>query len=95
MAEFKIAEILGLPVSAMKRVLSAEEFSGWIKYLAQKPPDVQEIQMAILATIVSNALGGKAKVEKFILSGKNNKSDKPGGDAISPESVKTLFRGML
>jgi len=54
-------------------MITSSEFDDWLLYFEKKPPDVQEIQMAVLTTLVTNALGGKeAKVSDYILSG-----DKP------------------
>lgn len=92
--EFRLAEILGLPVSAMKSVVSVSEFNKWVKYFAQKPPDINEIQTAVLSTLVSNGLGGKAKVDNFILSGKNGKVKKKDPNQVANE-FKSAFRSML
>lgn len=61
-----------------------------MKYFNQKPADITEIQLAILSTIVSNALGGKTKVEDFILSASSKK--KP---VITENDVTSLFRGLM
>ncbi len=68
MSEHRIAEILHVPVRHMKEILTTSEFNKWIAYLSFKNPDVNEIQLAVLSTLVSNGLGGKAKVNDFIVS---------------------------
>ncbi len=66
--EFRLAEILGMPVSVMKLTLSQNEYKKWILYLQHKQPEITEIQLAVLSTLVSNGLGSKSKVDEFILS---------------------------
>lgn len=80
-----------MPVSVMKMVLSNSEFSGWIKYIRQKPADITEVQLATIASLVSTAAGGKAKIEDFILSNKNSKKKKTNTDI---DAVASLFRGL-
>ena len=57
-----------MPVFIMKQVLSHSEFRGWIKYIRNKPPSIQEHQMAVLTTVAINAMGGKAKHTDFLVS---------------------------
>ncbi|RLA73551.1 MAG: hypothetical protein DRG30_06135 [Epsilonproteobacteria bacterium] len=46
-----------------------------MKYLNSKQPDIQEMQMAILISIVAQGLGSKtATVDSFIISGKDHTS---------------------
>ena len=66
-----------------------DEFIKWISYLNNKPPDVQEQQMAVLSTIVSNALGGKAKVKDFLIS----KTPQPQNKPISVEGMRSRLLG--
>tara|TARA_R110000772_G_scaffold5454_1_gene19456 strand:- start:11315 stop:11563 length:249 start_codon:yes stop_codon:yes gene_type:complete len=60
--------MLGQPVWLLRVTMPRDEFMKWISYLNNKPPTIQEQQMAVLSTIVSNALGGKAKVKDFLVS---------------------------
>lgn len=80
-----------MPVAVMKMVLSTSEFNGWMKYIQQKPADITEVQLAVIASLVSTAAGGKAKIEDFILSNKNSKKKKTDVDY---DAVASLFRGM-
>lgn len=43
------------------------EYNKWLLFLQDEEPDVNEIQLAVLSTLVSNALGGKSKVNDFIV----------------------------
>ena len=92
--EFKLAETLSLPVSAMKAVVTTSEFNGWIKYFNQKPPDIQEVQLAVISTLISSAAGGKGKVKDFILSGKNGKV-KPKDPNELANQVASAFRQII
>ena len=77
----------------MKAVVTQPEFDLWMLYFHQKQPDVTELQLAVLSAIASNGLGGKTKVEDFILSGKGNKKSKP--KEMSPDDVAMAMRSML
>ena len=67
-----------------------DEFIKWISYLNNKSPTIQEQQLAVLSTIVNNALGGKAKVHDFILS----KMPKKESQTFSVESMRGLLGGL-
>lgn len=56
-----------MPVFIMKTVVPMSEFKKWLIFLEDDEPDVTEIQLAVLSTLVSNGLGGKAKVNDFLL----------------------------
>jgi hypothetical protein len=79
--------MFGVPVFAMKSMLTEKEFLGWVKYFNQKGPDTQEIQMAILMSLVSSGLGGKGKVDDFILS-------KTPKDKTVTNAQTTVTKGM-
>lgn len=64
-----------------------DEFMKWISYLNNKPPNIQEQQMAVLSTIVANALGGKTKVKDFIIS----KMPEAEKQTMTPEMMRGLF----
>ncbi len=57
-----------MPVFVMKQVLPHTEYRKWLSYLQYQEPDTQEIQLAVLSTIVSNALGGKSKVKDYLIN---------------------------
>ena len=45
-----------------------KELMGWLSYMRYEEPDVQEIQLAVLSTLVSSGLGNKkAKVDNFLI----------------------------
>jgi len=56
----------------LKTIMPVSEYNKWLIFLKDNEPDVTEIQLAVLSTLVSNGLGGKAKVADFII----RKSDK-------------------
>jgi len=86
-----------MPVFVMRSVLSANEFTGWLLYLQQRGPDVNEIQMAMLTTLVGKGLGDKsATIEKFIISNTETKNETASqkvnevGAVLSAMSVKKM-----
>lgn len=62
-----------MTVFEVENTLTKDEVLGWLSYFKNKPADIQEIQMAMLITSVRNALGGKTKVDEFILTSKKQK----------------------
>ncbi len=83
---FRVALALGQPVWYMKATMPHQEFLQWISYFNNRPPEVQEQQMAVLTTVAANAMGGKAKVTDFLLSKVTKK-----GKAATPESLRGAF----
>lgn len=63
-----IADRLSVSVIEMKRVLSYDEYTGWYAYLSKKPPEINEIQMATLMSMIGNMFGGKTKPIDFMIS---------------------------
>ena len=83
--------MLGMSVFQMKATLTRSEYIGWLSYLRYEEPDVTEIQLATLAMLVSNAVGGKAKAKDFLV----RKPDKvPSDKVMSMEAVKGIFSGV-
>ena len=83
-----------MPVSVMKAVITRNEFDKWMIYLQNKQPEIQEIQLAVLSTLVANGLGSKSKVHDFLISKpEKNTADTPtaGMDAAS---VRSAFSGI-
>lgn len=56
--------------------MTPSEYNGWMIYLSNKQPDVTEIQLAVLSSLVSNGLGSKRSVDDFILS-KSERTKQP------------------
>ncbi|MFT7880714.1 MAG: hypothetical protein ABXS91_10010 [Sulfurimonas sp.] len=52
--------------------MSSSELMEWIEYFGIEPfpADRNEIQIAMLSSLISASNGGKAKMNDFILSGK-------------------------
>lgn len=67
------------------------EYRGWISYLQEDEPDIPEIQLAVLSTLVSNGLGGKSKVSDFIIRKTKPEINKNGLDI---NQVRSAF-GLL
>ena len=70
--------------------MPTSEYNKWLIFLKDDEPDVTEIQLAVLSTLVSNGLGGKAKVADFILR-------KPQKDTtVNPKGIgEKEIRGAL
>ena len=77
----------------MKAIVTQPEFDMWMLYFTQKQPDVTEVQLAMLATIVSNGLGGKTKVGDFIFSAKDGTDQAP--KPMAPDDLAMAMRSML
>lgn len=60
--------MLGQPVWYTRATMPKDEFLKWVSYIQNKPPSIEEQQLAVLSTLVSNGLGGKAKVTDFLVS---------------------------
>ncbi len=77
----------------MRQVLSRTEYMQWLAYFKYKQPDIQELQMAVLSTIVVNAVSSKskAKVDDFIISHKHVPKVKKQG--MSESEVRSSFAG--
>ena len=60
-------------------VITKDELYGWMRYYNTKEADVNEVQMAMLLSMLSNYMGGKQKPKDFILSSKRKPKhqDKP------------------
>ena len=57
-----------MPVSELNTRLTKKEYHQWIAYFNQKQPDVQEMQMAILTSMVAQGLGSKkAQMNDFLI----------------------------
>lgn len=77
----------------MKKMLSHVEYQKWISYFTYKEPDVQETQMAFLMSMVSSGLGGKGKVEDFLISKPQKTAKKDTLEVMGADDVKAVFAG--
>ena len=78
-------------------MLTPIEYYGWMKYFANKPPDIPEVQLAIISTLIANAMGSKkkAKVADFIISKQMSQKDKRGLLEPMPENeIRSTFAGI-
>lgn len=76
--QFKLAQTLGMPVFMLKTIMPMDEYNKWLIFLAEDEPDIPEMQLAVLSTLVSNALGGKAKVKDFLIRQPKTSESKKG-----------------
>ena len=74
------------------------EFDGWMVYLMNKGPTVDEIQMAVLSSLVSNGLGSKRTVDDFLITKKATKKTKTEdvteGVGMDKQAVRAAFAGV-
>ena len=89
---FRIAEVVGSTVADLHSKITVAEFNGWVSYLNSKPPDVTEVQLAIIANIISSGLGAKnSNVEDYILS-KTTKKPKEATTHTAFDSFNALAK---
>ncbi len=74
-------------------VLTKREYHQWLAYFKYKQPDETEIQLALIAAIISQGLGNKkAKMTDFIINKKD--ADKPSSTIMSENEVRAVFAGL-
>lgn len=87
-----------MPVVKMKTVMTQSEFNGWMMYLNTKRPEVTEIQLAVLSSLVSNGLGSKRSVTDFIISknetAKASTAKQHDDGTLTPIAVQASFAGV-
>lgn len=69
------------------------EYVGWQKYLSIEPWNSIEIQSALIATVQSNSMGGKSKIEDMLITQKKH-SSKPDDKPMSGTEVLSVFKGL-
>lgn len=68
------------------------ELVGWSKYLAHEPHNSTEIQLALIAQIANNSMGGKLKLDEALIT--SYKPPKQLKDStITNEQVLAVFNG--
>ncbi len=82
-----------MPVDVMKSVLTAVDYQKWVSYYQYKQPEITEIQLAVLSSMVSNGLGGKAKVEDFLLSKQDSRMEDKTPQVMTENEVRSVFSG--
>jgi len=81
----------------MKMTITQQEFNGWVYYLNNKGPDVEEIQLAVLTNMVAQGLGSKkSKVTDYIISKTHEpKSEPTDTKVMSASAVKAAFSSLI
>ncbi len=82
-----------MPVEMMKSILTETDYQKWVSYYQYKQPEVQEIQLAVLSSMVSNGLGGKATVDDFLLSKQSSRMEDKTPKVMSVDEVRGAFAG--
>ena len=71
--------------------MSAKEFRGWLEYSQEEPFDSSELQLAMIATMVNNGLGGKERFNSFYPGNRGAEEEKE----ISPQQLNDYLKGMF
>lgn len=71
--------------------MPTSEYNKWLIFLRDDEPDVSEIQLAVLSTLVSNGLGGKAKIKDFII----RKKDQSKPKTATANDLRSAFGGLI
>jgi len=83
-----------MTVAVMKMSLTRSEYFRWISYYQSKNPEIEEIQLAVIASMVARGLGSKdAKAEDFIIS--KTTPSKQKELEMDANDVGNFFSGML
>jgi hypothetical protein len=70
------------------------EYSKWVRFFLTEGPDVTEIQLANLSTMVAKGLGAKdIKIEDFLVR-KPGAKQQPEQKVASAESIRAAFSGI-
>ena len=73
--------------------MSQREFYGWLDYLNDKGPDVQELQLAVLSNMVASGLGSKkSKVSDFIITKQRQQISSTG--VMDEKTVRSTFSAL-
>lgn len=85
---FRLASLLGKTVREIECTMSINELEGWAEFLSREPNNSVEIQLALLTTVVANMMGGKKKIDDFLIT-----EYKPPKENIFAEEsqVKSIF----
>ena len=85
-----------MPVNMMLASMPEEEYLNWQVFLQYEPYNTQKIQLAVLSTIVSSALGGKSKFEDFMMSSKYDQNKvKKEQKPMSGKALEHVLKGMF
>ncbi len=79
-----------MPVFLLKTIMPLSEYNKWLIFLQDDEPDVTELQLAVLSTLVSNAVGGKSKVTDFIIR-KSTKTPTNRPKGVTEKEVRGAF----
>jgi len=69
------------------------EYKGWARFLSENPPNVNEVQMAILLRSMTTMFGGKAELDDFIISPAYKSKDEKV--EMTGEALEFALQGMF
>ena len=81
-----------MTLESMEAQMSEEEFHKWLVYNKFEPLNSLEIQLALLTTVVSSALGGKATVKDFMVGKSPYEEEVPEFDG---KALNAMVKGMF
>lgn len=91
----RLAKVLGKTVHEIENTMSVSELKKWAVYLSQEHSNSIEIQLALLTTVVANAMGGKAKIEDFLVTQYKVETKKVTTTPMSAKDVRAKFSNLL
>ena len=86
--------MLGRTVAELKATLSISELQGWVAYLALEPSNSNELQSTLIAQMINNSNGGKAKFEDLLITDAMSNHKRTNADSkhfASDADVKAVF----
>ena len=86
--------MLGRTVAELKATLSISELQGWVAYLALEPSNSNELQSTLIAQMINNSNGGKAKFEDLLITDAMSNHKRTNADSkhfASDDDVKAVF----
>lgn len=71
--------------------MSISELREWAMYLQQEPTNSTEIQLALLTSVAANMMGGKSKIDDFLITSYRPPKDDTPQFASEEEVTKALM----
>lgn len=71
--------------------MSIVELRGWSEYLSMEPTNSVEIQLALLTSVVGNLMGGKTKIDDFLITSYRP----PRDDTLQFASEEEVARALM
>ena len=80
-----------MTVYHLENTMSVSELMAWSTYFRNEPPDIQEMQMAVLSNMISSYMGNKkSKYANYLIRKPKQVEDK----AISNDAILAVFQSL-